>query len=191
MPTAKKMCFDRILPAELNRPQRTRMVGGRQPAISPVGKQWINGSALRIRFMQGTQAQKDMVRDIAPEWTRHANLDFEFTDDPRAEIRVTFDAERRRLVLCRHRQFQHPAARGHPQPRLAGRGRDPARVRPHDRARARAPEPGRRHHLERGQGDRRPLGPAQLLGRADDPAQRAEQIQRRPGARHRPSTSCR
>ena len=33
-----------------------------------------------------------MVREIAPEWTRHANLDFEFTDDPRAEIRVTFDA---------------------------------------------------------------------------------------------------
>jgi hypothetical protein len=33
-----------------------------------------------------------MVQAIAPEWTRHANLTFEFTDDPTAEIRVTFDA---------------------------------------------------------------------------------------------------
>ena len=32
-----------------------------------------------------------MVERIAPEWTRHANLRFEFTDDPRAEVRVTFD----------------------------------------------------------------------------------------------------
>jgi Astacin (Peptidase family M12A)/Bacterial pre-peptidase C-terminal domain len=91
MRSARKMCFDRILPGDLNRPNRVMMINGRTRAIAPVGKQWINGSTLRIRFMQGTEAQKDMVRDIAPEWTRHANLDFEFTDDPRAEIRVTFD----------------------------------------------------------------------------------------------------
>ena len=91
MQKAPKICFDRILPADLNRPIRTMMVGGRTRALSPIGKQWINGSTLRIRFMSGTAAQKAMVRDIAPEWTRHANLEFEFTDDPRAEIRVTFD----------------------------------------------------------------------------------------------------
>lgn len=92
MSTARKMCFDRILPKDLNRPQRTHMVGGRLRAISLIGKQWMNGSTLRIRFMDGTAAQQDMVRDIAPQWTQHANLDFEFTNHPRAEIRVTFDA---------------------------------------------------------------------------------------------------
>lgn len=93
MTKARKMCFDRLLPGDLNRPQRTIMVSGRTRAISPVGKQWINGSTIRIRFMEGTQTQKDMVRDIAPEWTEHANLDFEFTDDPRAEIRVSFNPD--------------------------------------------------------------------------------------------------
>jgi hypothetical protein len=92
MLSARKMCFDRLLPADLHQPMRTVMVRGRERAITPIGKQWINGSTLRIRFMAGTAAQKDMVKAIAPEWTRFANLDFEFTDDPRAEIRVTFDA---------------------------------------------------------------------------------------------------
>ena len=89
---AKKMCYDRILPDDLNKPLRTMSVGGRLRAVALKGKQWLNGSTIRIRFMEGTDAQKDMVRDFAPEWTKHANLDFEFTDDPRAEIRVTFDA---------------------------------------------------------------------------------------------------
>ena len=92
MRSARKMCFDRILPGDLNRPMRTMMVGGRTRAIAIATKQWINGSHAEIRFMSGTERQKDMVREIAPEWTRYANLDFEFTDDPRAEIRVTFDA---------------------------------------------------------------------------------------------------
>jgi len=92
MAKARNICFDRILPADLNRPIRTMTIGGRTRAISPVGKQWINGSTLRIRFLSGTAAQQTMVREIAPEWTRHANLNFEFGDDPRAEIRVSFDA---------------------------------------------------------------------------------------------------
>lgn len=91
MQAAKHMCYDRILPQDLVKVQRTRMVGGRQRAISLIGKQWANGSTLRIRFLGGTQDQRDMVRSIAPKWTEHANLTFEFTDDPRAEIRVTFD----------------------------------------------------------------------------------------------------
>lgn len=92
MTHARKMCFDRILPEDLNRPQPVRMINGNLRAISPIGKQWINGSTIRIRFMGGSQAQQDMVRDIAPEWTEYANLDFDFTDDPWADIRITFDA---------------------------------------------------------------------------------------------------
>jgi len=93
MAKAKNICFDRLLPRDTRKPQRTIMAPtGRERAISLIGKQWVNGSNIRIRFMSGTQAQKSMVERIAPLWTEHANLTFEFTEDPRAEIRVTFDA---------------------------------------------------------------------------------------------------
>jgi len=93
MAKAKNICFDRLLPRDTRRPQRTLIApSGRERAISLIGKQWVNGSNIRIRFMSGTQAQKSMVERIAPTWTEHANLTFEFTEDPRAEIRVTFDS---------------------------------------------------------------------------------------------------
>ncbi|MCP4316008.1 MAG: peptidase [Hyphomicrobiales bacterium] len=91
MKAAQHICYDRILPRDLMKPQRTRMIGGRERAISLIGKQWANGSTLRIRFLEGTQDQRDMVTTMAPMWTEFANLTFEFTDDPRAEIRVSFD----------------------------------------------------------------------------------------------------
>lgn len=93
MSQAPKMCFDRILPRDLRRmQQQRRRSDGQLEAISIIGKQWINGSTLKIRFLGGSEKQKDMVRQIAPQWTEHANLEFAFTDDPTAEIRVTFDA---------------------------------------------------------------------------------------------------
>lgn len=91
MTSARKLCFDRILHRDLVKVQRTRRVGGKSRAINLIGKKWPNKSTLRIRFLDGTQDQKDMVTEFAPKWTRFANLDFKFTDDPRAEIRVTFD----------------------------------------------------------------------------------------------------
>jgi len=96
MTKTRKMCFDRLLPTEPVRAQRVRPYGPhgttRDRAISLIGKQWPNGSTITIRFLEGSQQQKDMVREISPEWTRHANLHFEFTDDPTAKIRVSFDA---------------------------------------------------------------------------------------------------
>jgi hypothetical protein len=89
---APKMCFDRILPSDMVHSHRTRrMADGRTRAIAPIGKEWVNGSTLRIRFLGGTTAQQDLVKRFAPEWIEYANLKFEFTEDPRAEIRVTFD----------------------------------------------------------------------------------------------------
>ncbi len=93
MAKAPKICFDRLLPQDLRQQMPTRsMPGGRTRAISPKGKQWVNGSTIRIRFVDGTDAQRDMVMQFAPEWTNHANLVFEFSEDPRAEIRVSFDS---------------------------------------------------------------------------------------------------
>jgi hypothetical protein len=93
MADARKMCFDKILPQDLHRPNRTSdIIGDRPRAIAIADKRWINGSKIRIGFIDGTQAQIDMVKAIVPQWTQHANLNFEFTDAVEAEIRVTFDA---------------------------------------------------------------------------------------------------
>jgi hypothetical protein len=94
--SARKICFDRVLPSELLKIRDVQLVslpGGRSRAISPLRKQWVNGSTIRVRFLSGSAQQQKLVREIAPEWTKHANLNFEFGDDPRAEIRVTFDAD--------------------------------------------------------------------------------------------------
>lgn len=87
------VCFDRILPRELLRPQATMSVrGGRTRAISPIGKTWMNGSTLRVRFIGGTAAQKANARTQAGWWEAVANLKFVFDDSPQAEIRIAFDA---------------------------------------------------------------------------------------------------
>ena len=88
-----KVCFDRILPRDLMRRQATMRAAGRTRAIAPIGKTWMNGSTLRVRFIGGTAAQKAKVREQAGWWTAHANLKFAFDDAPDAEIRVSFDAD--------------------------------------------------------------------------------------------------
>ena len=95
MSKARKMCYDKILPQDLRREQRVRVMGpsGRTRAIALKDKHWVNGSTITIGFVGGTGRQQGMVKEIAPEWTRHANLEFAFTDDPRAKIRVDFDSD--------------------------------------------------------------------------------------------------
>lgn len=53
-------------------------------------KLWANGATLRIKFLDGKAADREFVRRIAPEWTRYANLHFEFVSTGPAEIRVSF-----------------------------------------------------------------------------------------------------
>lgn len=93
MTTSKKICFDRILPRDLNRPQRVLIPAGGGPARAIVlfRKLWINGSNLRVRFMEGSERQKAITREQASWWTEHANLRFDFNDAPDAEIRISFN----------------------------------------------------------------------------------------------------
>jgi Astacin (Peptidase family M12A)/Bacterial pre-peptidase C-terminal domain len=90
---ARRMCFDKIVPGDLFRAREMIRVEGRTRALSPRGKQWVNGSTIKIRFLSGTTEQRRMVQSIAPQWTEFANLKFEFTEDARAEIRVSFDPD--------------------------------------------------------------------------------------------------
>jgi len=87
-----RICVDRVLPRDAMRPQRTiRGQRGRDRAISPIGKAWMNGSTLRVRFLSGTPAQQAVAREQAGWWAAVANLTFDFNDAPDAEIRIAFD----------------------------------------------------------------------------------------------------
>ena len=92
MTAAPKMCFDRILPRDVLRPQLTTTgPNGTTRAISPRGKSWLNGSNLRVRFMGGSAAEQATAREQALWWADYANLTFDFGNAPDAEIRVSFD----------------------------------------------------------------------------------------------------
>jgi hypothetical protein len=89
-----KACIDRVLPRELMRPQRTaRGPQGRTRAISPIGKTWMNGSTLRVRFIGGTAAEQKIAREQAGWWSQVANLKFDFNNATNAEIRIAFNAD--------------------------------------------------------------------------------------------------
>lgn len=90
-PARPHVCIDRLPAHELARPQLTIGRGNGARAIIVISKMWPNGSTLRVRFMGGTAAQKNLARQQALWWTQHANLTFEFNDAPDAEIRVAFN----------------------------------------------------------------------------------------------------
>jgi hypothetical protein len=89
-----KVCFDRILPRDLMRLQpTTRGPQGRTRAIAVIGKMWMNGSTLRVRFMGGTSAEQAKAREQAAWWSAVANLKFDFNNASDAEIRIKFDPD--------------------------------------------------------------------------------------------------
>ena len=93
MASKPHICFDRILPRELLRPRPTVATrSGRTRAISPIGKTWMNGSTLAVRFIGGSTAQRATAREQAGWWQAVANLAFDFNDAPNADIRIAFDA---------------------------------------------------------------------------------------------------
>lgn len=52
---------------------------------------WPNGSTLRVAFLEGDPAVIKRVQPIIEEWSQYANIQFQFVNDPKAEIRVSFD----------------------------------------------------------------------------------------------------
>lgn len=87
------VCFDRILPRELLRPQPTQPGrAGRTRAISPIGKTWMNGSTLTVRFIGGNAAERAKTKEQAAWWEAVANLKFDFNGAPNADLRIAYDA---------------------------------------------------------------------------------------------------
>jgi hypothetical protein len=86
-----KICFDKILPRDFNRPHRALALGDPKRAILVIRKMWPNGSTLRVRFMGGTHEQQLLAQGQAGWWSEHASLNFDFNNAADAEIRISFN----------------------------------------------------------------------------------------------------
>ena len=94
MARTDKVCFDRILPAELRRPHPGRMLSiGGTPfrAAFEIAKLWPNGSTIRIGFINGSAAQMNMVQQFSVQWMQYTNLTFQFGGLAGAQVRVAFN----------------------------------------------------------------------------------------------------
>ena len=89
MSESPKVCYDRILPRDLRNFSALNMPIPNKMAVLKA-KKWPNGSTLRVRFIGGTPKQHDIVKQFAPQWSKHANLNFDFNNAPDAEIRISF-----------------------------------------------------------------------------------------------------
>ena len=98
-------CVDRVIPWDLDAEAKAIALaenpanGGDPDAptnqrIALVkSKMWRNGRTLRVRFLDGSSFLRKKAQEYASKWTEHANLHFDFTDDPRSEIRVSFQSD--------------------------------------------------------------------------------------------------
>ncbi len=96
MPTTDKICYDRTLPSDLNRPLTGRMMEiaiGKTRAAFQIAKLWPNETTIHIRFINGSSAQHNVVKQFAPQWTSHANLRFVFDNALDAQIRIAFNED--------------------------------------------------------------------------------------------------
>ena len=54
------------------------------------GLYWSNGSTIKVKLIGGSNYVRDRVRHYANMWTQYANLNFEFVNSGRSDIRVSF-----------------------------------------------------------------------------------------------------
>ncbi len=101
-------CIDRVLPevlrvaaaahavaeSPLNEPEVRLPAGSgvtRAELAGLVGKLWSQrGRSLRVRFLDGEPSVHSRVEQFVHQWSRYANITFEFGADPAAEIRISF-----------------------------------------------------------------------------------------------------
>jgi Astacin (Peptidase family M12A) len=60
------------------------------PEEMAVMNKWAAGKRLRVRFLDGDPDIQQKIIKYARQWEDHANITFDFGNDPQAEIRVAF-----------------------------------------------------------------------------------------------------
>src|SRR5689334_20835482 len=110
-PAQVRICFERILPDELDhdRPMRHMLLeqmaarkDGRLDANDMhhlsrmavvVSKRWAAGSTVRCRFLDGSPKMRKAVESHAHHWEKFANIKLKFVAAGPAEIRISFHAD--------------------------------------------------------------------------------------------------
>ncbi len=105
-----RMCIDRFVPEDrvsaaeadalAERPDNMMALpipGGRglgRPRMALITQTlWKPGSTISVSFMDGADDVRNRVEAVAHGWEEHANVRFEFGDDPAAQIRISFEQE--------------------------------------------------------------------------------------------------
>lgn len=106
-----KICFERIIPDELD-PEKTARRRMREAIIESAGgtldpnaiehvsrmavvttKKWPSKSQLKCRFLDGSAKMQKQVEAVAHEWENYTGLKFKFVKSGAAEIRISFYAD--------------------------------------------------------------------------------------------------
>lgn len=100
-----RVCIDKIVPLELNA-KREKIAIDENPNNDPnqhkaanekmalvTQSKWKNGRTLKVHFLDGLPQVQEKVKRYANLWSEHANIKFDFGDDPEAEIRISFEAD--------------------------------------------------------------------------------------------------
>lgn len=92
IPEAPKICDAYPAPDAAVTPSCTNCEVGvsTQPLVAATSKMWQPGSTLRVRMDGGSALVRSKVVQYANEWTRYANIRFNFIPSGDAEIIVTF-----------------------------------------------------------------------------------------------------
>jgi hypothetical protein len=61
--------------------------------IAPIGKEWINGSILRVKFLEGSADQQGEVLSKIKNWENTCNIKFRVVEDGPSDIRITFNPD--------------------------------------------------------------------------------------------------
>ena len=108
-----RICFERIIPDELDPEQHIRRAlrgeliaaagGAKRLNADDVAhvtrmavvtsKKWSPGFTIRCRFLDGSAKMQKKVRTIGKEWERQANVKLKFVSKAPAEIRISFYAD--------------------------------------------------------------------------------------------------
>jgi serralysin len=91
-----RACIDRFVDPPLTyTPSGRDIISGAESArlFILTSKKWPKKN-LKVQFLEGETEQKEMVKKYAVEWTKNANLNFEFnTENVPGDIRIAFDED--------------------------------------------------------------------------------------------------
>ena len=106
-----RICFERIIPDDLDPERSVRRVLREQIASNMAGplnaddvahvarmavvnsKKWQSGATLRCKFLDGSSKMKKKVQTVAHRWEQYCKIKFKFVATGSAEIRISFYAD--------------------------------------------------------------------------------------------------